>query len=84
MPVEFVAFEGEKDVARFCLTRVGADIFNSNFPGAGFDFRPAGLGYKFQRTFFHKIISAKIAEHGGKLQARGQKQAGQHPETLRT
>ena len=46
--IEAFAPDGKKQIARFCLPGIGADIGDRGFPGPATDFRGAGFGNKFQ------------------------------------
>jgi hypothetical protein len=59
--VKLFAAQRKKQIARLRQPRIGADIFNFDFRRAGFYFGVANLGGKFQRAWFHKIISAKTS-----------------------
>ena len=56
MAVIGIALDGEKQIARFGLARIRANIVYLRCCLAALDFRAARFGHKFQRTFIHKII----------------------------
>jgi hypothetical protein len=55
MPVKLVSPNGKEQFPGFGRTGISDGIFHCYSVSAVQDFRPTGLSYKCQRTFFHSI-----------------------------
>ena len=62
MAIELFAFDGEEQITRLCLPRIGTNIFKIRLQRAGDDFGIASFGDKFQRARFHDIFQNLRAE----------------------
>ena len=61
VPVKLFTANRKEQIARLRRPRIGADRFYFHARRAAKNFRTAGFSDKFQRAWFHKIISAKTS-----------------------